>query len=103
MGVATKVSPCGIDCTGCTYKEGCGGSCHDGGGKPFYIKDFGIEICPLYDCAVRQKGYTTCGECSELPCKLFYDWKDPSMSEEAHLQSVEARTEALKKGTGITF
>ena len=95
------VAPCGVDCGGCPEKEGCGGSCRASEGKPFYIKDFGFEVCPLYDCAINKKGYTTCGECAELPCQLFYDWKDPSMSEEAHLQSIKDRTEALKKGAGV--
>ena len=26
----------------------------------------------------------------------LYDWKDPSMTEEAHLQSIKDRAEALK-------
>ena len=90
-----QMSPCGIDCEECPLKKDCGGSCHDCEGKPFYLKDFGVEVCPLYDCAIK-KGFRTCGECSELPCQLFYDWKDPSMTEEAHLQSVKDRVEALK-------
>lgn len=90
------MSPCGIDCDGCPLKESCGGDCLSIKGKPFYIKDFGIEICPLYDCAVNKKGFKTCGECSDLPCQLFYDWRDPSMSDEAHIQSINDRTEVLK-------
>ncbi len=96
-----SVAPCGLICESCSFTESCGGGCHEGGGKPFYIKDFGVEVCPMYDCAVTQKGYTTCGECAELPCQIFYDWRDPSMSEEQHLQSINARVEALKNGGGI--
>ncbi|MCL1797874.1 MAG: DUF3795 domain-containing protein [Eggerthellaceae bacterium] len=90
------LSPCGINCDECSDKEKCGGSCHAIKGKPFYIKDFGFEVCALYDCPVNKKGYQTCGECPELPCQIFYEWKDPSMSEEAHLQSVKDRVAALK-------
>ena len=90
------LSPCGINCEACPYQEGCGGSCHECKGKPFYIKDFGVEYCPMYECAVIKKGYKTCGECPELPCKIHYDWKDPSMTEEAHVQSIKERTEILK-------
>jgi len=90
------LSPCGINCNDCSFKESCGGTCHECGGKPFYIKDFDLEVCPMYDCAVNKKGYTTCGECAELPCQIIYDWKDPSMTEEAHLQSIKDRTAALK-------
>ena len=89
------ISPCGIDCEECSFFESCGG-CVACEGKPFYLKDFGVDVCLLFDCPVNQKGYTTCGECPELPCQLFYDWKDPEMTEEAHLQSVKDRTESLK-------
>ena len=89
-------SPCGIDCDECPFKEQCGGDCFACEGKPFYIKDFGIETCLIYDCAVNQKGFKTCGECDELPCQIWYEWKDPEMTEEAHLQSIKDRAELLK-------
>jgi len=90
------LAPCGVNCEECTFKESCGGSCFECGGKPFYVKDFGFEICPLFDCPVNKKGYRTCGECPDLPCQLFYDWKDPEMSEEAHIKSINDRVAALK-------
>ncbi len=92
-----SLSPCGIECNGCSYAESCSGGCHESGGKPFYIKEFGIEVCPMFDCAVNQKGYKTCGECSELPCKIFFDWKDPSMSDEEHVKSINDRVKILKE------
>ena len=91
------LSPCGIDCGSCEYHEGCGGGCHEIMGKPFYLKDFEVDVCPLYDCPVNKKGYKTCGECPELPCQLFYDWKDPDMSDEAHLDSINERVSLLKE------
>ena len=90
------VSPCGVDCEGCEFGESCGGSCFACEGKPFYLADFGVEVCPMYDCSVNQKSFKTCGECADLPCQVFYDWKDPSMTEEAHLQSIKDRVEVLK-------
>ena len=91
-----NLSPCGINCDACPLKEKCGDGCQVCGGKPFYIKDFGVEQCQIYECAVMKKGYKTCGECPELPCKIIYDVKDPSMTEEAHVQSIKDRTEILK-------
>ena len=91
-----NLSPCGINCDECPLKEQCGGSCVACEGKPFYIKDFGFETCMIYDCAVNQKNLKTCGECAELPCQIWYDWKDPDMTEEAHLQSIKDRSEILK-------
>ena len=92
-----NVSPCGINCDACPLKEKCGSGCQQSCGKPFYIKDFGVECCPIYYCAVNKKGNKTCGECTELPCQLFYDWKDPSMSDEEHRQGVDTNVALLKE------
>jgi hypothetical protein len=92
-----NISPCGINCDACPLKAQCGNACQVSGGKPFFIKDFGVERCPIYDCAVNKKGYKTCGECADVPCRLFYDWKDPSMSDEEHRQSVDVNVAFLKE------
>ena len=89
------LSPCGIDCEGCDYSKSCAG-CHSIEGKPFYLEDFDVKVCPMYDCPVNNKGYKTCAECPELPCKTYYDWKDPSMTDDAHLNSIKERVEVLK-------
>ena len=91
-----SLSPCGINCGEFEACKECGG-CHEICGKPFYIQDFGMEVCPLYDCPVNKKGFTTCAQCSELPCKLYYDWKDPSMSDEEHINSINERVKTLKE------
>ena len=90
------LSPCGIDCETCPLKDQCSGGCRASGGKPFYIKDFGVEICPIYDCAVNKHGYQTCGECADVPCQIFFDWKDPSMTDEEHRETIEKNVAALK-------
>lgn len=91
------LAPCGVDCDGCTYSESCGGSCFEIKGKPFYLKEIGVDLCPLYDCPVNKKGYKTCAECEDLPCELFHEWRDPSMSDEQHLTSINERVERLRK------
>ena len=95
----TYLSPCGINCEVCGYKDECGETCHNIKGKPCYIKDFGINVCPMYDCAVNKKGYKTCGECPELPCKTYYDWKDLSMTDEEYIKSINDRVSTLKAST----
>ena len=92
------LSPCGADCESCDYLGSCGG-CRATKGKPCYIKGVGMEVCPLYDCPVNKKGYGSCSKCSELPCKIFYDWKDPNMTDEAFLNSVNERVKALKNSS----
>ncbi|MCL2492284.1 MAG: hypothetical protein FWE87_06045 [Coriobacteriia bacterium] len=98
------LAPCGISCEcipelgnkPCPLKEQCGGNCHEVQGKPFYVKDFGVELCPIYDCAVNKKGFDTCAPCEDLPCQIYIDWKDPEMSEDDHLKSISERTKVLK-------
>ena len=89
-------SPCGMNCESCHYYKDCGG-CRAIKGKPFYLKDFGFETCPMYDCPINKKAYQSCAECSDLPCQIYYDWKDPSMTDEAHLNSINERVACLKK------
>lgn len=96
--MSMSLAPCGISCgefEACK-EAGCGG-CQEIQGKPFFIKEFGMETCPLYDCPVNKKGYQTCGECEELPCQIYQDWKDPSMSDAEHQASIDARVKVLKE------
>jgi len=90
------ISPCGINCECCDFFDSCGG-CHAIQGKPFYLKDFGVEVCPMYECPVIKKGFKSCAECTELPCQIFYDWKDPGMTDEAHLASINERVGILRE------
>lgn len=92
------IAPCGSTyCVKCEQREACGGCCHAGKGKPFYLANFGVETCPIYDCAVNKKGYKTCPECPELPCQIIYDWRDPSNTEEEHRQSVDKTAAFLRE------
>ena len=66
-------------------------------GSTFWAKEMMPgKVCPLYDCAVNKKAYPGCGKCSELPCKLFLDMKDPALSDEVQTKSVEIRVERLR-------
>jgi len=90
------LSPCGVKCKECPLAEKCGGTCHDLAGAPFYVKDFGLEVCPIYDCAVNKRGLETCATCDELPCQIYSDWRDPEMTDQAHLDSITERVKTLK-------
>jgi len=37
-----------------------------------------------------------CGLCTEFPCRLFFDIKDPNMTEEENLKGLDDRMKALK-------
>lgn len=90
-----QITPCGIECGKCPMYGQCGG-CTETKGKPFFLKEAGAEVCPLYDCPVNEKGFKTCAECSELPCGKFYDWRDPEVPEEAHGENIRKQMETLR-------
>lgn len=82
----------------CGYCEHLGEKCRGCGlvqGKPFWTKQYGVEVCPLYDCAVNQKHLEHCGLCPELPCETFNSLRDPSLSDEEAAAALETRKEGL--------
>jgi len=92
------ISACGLVCTNCPfYNNPCIG-CFKVKGKTFWAIDHLPEkICPLFDCSINQHSFSSCGDCYELPCKKFNDLKDPSISDEEHIDSIQKRVEILKK------
>ncbi len=93
-----KISACGLICNDCHFfgKE-CKG-CYSMTGKPFWTAE-AIEkgICPLYDCSINQKGFNSCGDCSDLPCRIFMDLKDPAISDSEHRESIKQRVTNLRR------
>jgi len=100
----TNISVCGIDCAvaciECNKHEElknnpCKG-CNAMEGKLFWTKFLGLDTCPIYVC-VKEKQLKHCGECAELPCKIYFEMKDPSISDERHQQGIKDRVAVLKK------
>lgn len=91
------ISACGLDCAACSfYPVPCSG-CYAVKGSTFWAQEaMPNKTCALYDCAVNQKGYASCGACAELPCKTFVEQKDPNASQEEHLAAIKVRTARLR-------
>lgn len=91
------LSVCGCECSDCDYfeKKECKG-CNQVQGKVWWIGYVNAASCPIYDCVNNTKKVDSCGLCSELPCKLWYDLKDPNLTDEQHNQSIVERAERLK-------
>jgi len=91
------LSACGLICDECEfYNKTCTG-CINVKGSTFWAKEMmPIKVCPLYDCSVNKKSYKNCGDCHELPCKMFREMKDPNSSEEEHQKSLITRAERLR-------
>ncbi len=92
----SELSSCGLLCDKCEfYGNKCNG-CHAVQGSTFWAKNMMPDkTCPLFKCA-KEKGYKSCGQCSELPCKTFLEMKDPNSTEEQHKKSIQERVERLK-------
>lgn len=92
------LSACGILCDECPYYSGICRGCFQAGGKPFWTDEATPDgICPLFDCSINKKGFVDCGECNDLPCRMFYELKDPAISDSEHQQSIQQRVHNLRQ------
>jgi len=98
------ISVCGIDCAAVCNEcnnaheefkfDPCKG-CNAMEGKIFWTKFMNLDICPIYSC-VNEKQLKHCGECDALPCDIYNNIKDPSISDEQHQQGIKNRINVLK-------
>ena len=70
--------------------------CYAVHGETFWAKEMMPgKVCPLYACAINDRGYESCGDCSELPCDMFREMKDPASTDEEHEKMLKVRVEHL--------
>lgn len=85
---------CGTECGDCGfYGKNCQG-CNALDGKVFHAPKG--RACPIYQCCVRQKKYAACGECEELPCKIWRETRDPQFSDAEFEESIAMRVRNLR-------
>lgn len=88
------ISCCGMDCSTCycfgKMCQGCNALC----GKVFHALK-GKE-CQIYHCCRIKNGFFSCGECKDLPCDLILNTKDPNMTDEEFMKTVNERVKRLK-------
>ena len=91
------LSACGLVCSDCEFFGNQRAGCHQVKGQTFWaLEHMPSKVCPLYGCAVNNKGFKDCGDCAEVPCKTFREMKDPNSTEEEHQQSLIDRVARLK-------
>jgi hypothetical protein len=91
------LSVCGLVCDECEFFNKTCTGCINVKGSTFWAKEMMPgKVCPMYDCPVNKKGYKNCGDCIELPCKLFLDMKDPKSTDEEHRKSIGIRVSRLR-------
>ncbi len=91
-----NLASCGVDCGICPeLGKACSG-CYAVKGEVFWAPYLELKVCPLYDCAVNKKHFHDCSHCSELPCQMFFDCRDPSVSVEEHKKEIGERVKRLR-------
>jgi hypothetical protein len=91
-----NISCCGTLCKKCTeYHKGCAG-CRETEGKPGWVFEMGLKQCNFFTCCIEEKKLEHCGKCSEVPCKMFYDCIDPSLTKEAAAKDIADRVLYLR-------
>jgi hypothetical protein len=102
--MSKDISVCGIDCAvACVehcnkfeeLKDNPCKGCNALEGVVFWTKLFNVDVCPIYGC-VKEKQLKHCGQCEKLPCDIWVNSKDPSMTEEQHQQGIKDRIAVLK-------
>lgn len=90
-----KMSVCGSDCGAChCFGTMCNG-CNACEGKVFHAPEG--NACPIYDCVKNNMSMHNCGQCSEVPCKIWLGMRDPKFSDEEFNENVAMRVQALQK------
>ena len=91
------LSKCGVCCsTDCkAYKTECDG-CNEIKGKVAWSKFYGKTLCPIYECVI-QKGVLSCDECGKAPCKIWFQTRNPDVSNEEFQADIDSRLNNFKK------
>ena len=88
------LSCCGTDCSACVLLgKPCQG-CNAAKGKVFHAPKG--KSCPIYVCCVNRRRFATCGQCPEVPCKLWRETRDPNLTDEAFDASIQTRVSNMK-------
>lgn len=92
------LSVCGLICSECEFFGNRCAGCKRVKGQTFWaVEHLPGKVCPLYNCAINQRGYNDCGDCVEVPCTMFREMKDPNSTDEQHSQGLIDRVTRLKQ------
>jgi hypothetical protein len=91
------ISACGLICDNCEYFNTTCTGCLNVKGSTFWAKEMmPAKVCPMFDCSVNKNHFKNCGDCNDLPCKMFLEMKDPKSTDEEHRKSIVTRVGLLK-------
>lgn len=91
----SMVSCCGSDCAACTCLGTLCRGCSASLGNVFHAPQG--QACPIYACCVNTHDYATCASCAKLPCDLWRQTRDPSLTDETFAQNIQSRAARLNR------
>jgi hypothetical protein len=86
---------CGMYCDECEHFENDCQGCSESAGNVFWTEFVDIEACPVYECCVNEKKLAHCGLCHEMPCEKYFRFRDPGVTEEEAIKTLEKQKECL--------
>ena len=89
------LSACATDCSACSLFGNPFTGCNKASGKVFYLP--GGKPCGIYSCCVSKHRYATCASCDQVPCHIWQDTRDPSLTDEQFEESISSRVATLKR------
>lgn len=91
------LSLCGVKCDECKdFNQSCNG-CQAIAGKVYWAPYVNKTVCPIYHCCINEKQHEHCGQCKELPCQIYYDTQDPSVTLDEHEAGIKLRVNLLRE------
>ncbi len=89
------LSVCGTDCSACPLQGNACAGCNAACGRVFHAPEG--KACAIYACCAGKHRFATCGDCGQVPCGVWQETRDPSMTDAQFRKSIEDRVSALKE------
>lgn len=90
-----NLSCCGGNCGKCKFYGNLCDGCNQTNGEAYWTKFADIPVCPTYGCCVNENGFSHCGHCDKVPCELYFNNPDMTMTPEEYVLAVGERVDRL--------
>ena len=90
------IACCGAVCSDCDGFPGECAGCPAIAGRVWWAQYLEREDCPIYACCVKERSYPHCGRCAAFPCAVYFDTKDPSLTDEERDREVAGQAAVLR-------
>lgn len=89
-----NLTVCGTECETCSFFGDMCKGCNGCNGRVFHAQNG--KPCRIFACCVNKHRYVTCKSCSDLPCSIWRETRDPNLSDAEFEESLAIRVANLK-------